>query len=116
MKLSHLKTALTALVLSVGVLSLWHGGNANAAANRPFDAAAVFAKSCASCHGADGKGQTAKGKRLNATNFTDANWKAKATDAKNVKTITNGKGAMPGYKKTLSGDDINALASFVRGL
>ena len=79
------------------------------------DGGALYSKSCASCHGADGKAQTAKGKLLNATNFTNPKWQNGTSDAKGIKTITNGRGAMPGYKKTLSGDEIKAVMSYLRG-
>ena len=80
------------------------------------DAGAMYSKSCASCHGADGRGQTAKGKRLGATDLTNANWQGKTSDAKIIRAITKGKGAMPDYEKTYNADQIKALAAFVRGL
>ena len=78
------------------------------------DTSALYAKSCAACHGGDGRGQTTKGKRLNATDFTSAKWKAKAGEAKLIRSITNGQGAMPDFKKTYDAEQIKALAAYVR--
>ena len=36
------------------------------------DAAAIYAKNCKSCHGADGKGQTTMGKKSKAKDYTTA--------------------------------------------
>jgi len=36
------------------------------------DAKALYEKDCAKCHGADGKGQTKMGQKLNVKEYTDA--------------------------------------------
>jgi cytochrome c6 len=57
------------------------------------DAAADYAKSCASCHGKDGKGKKAL-KTLDYTTAEGQKW----SDADGVKVILEGKGKMKGYK------------------
>ncbi len=54
---------------------------------------------CSSCHGADGAGQTDQGKKLNAKDYTKADFHAKNTDAQLKEAILNGMGKdMPAYK------------------
>lgn len=78
------------------------------------DAAALYAKNCASCHGKDGKGQTAMGKKSKAKDYTTAegqDW----TDAEGVKAILEGMGKMKGYKeKGITEADAKELVAYVR--
>jgi cytochrome c6 len=74
------------------------------------DAAKVFAARCNACHGKDGKG-TAVGKKMGAPDLTAL---AKG-EAEIAATIANGKGKMAAYKDRLSGEEIQALARFVKG-
>lgn len=60
-------------------------------------AAETYAKSCASCHGKDGKGQTTMGKKMKVEDYTTAEGQ-KWSDADGVKVILEGKGKMKGYK------------------
>lgn len=73
----------------------------------------IYASSCARCHGTDGRARTAKGRQTGATNFTSAKWQL--SDAKGIRTITNGKGKMPSFKGALSAEEIRAVWNFVRG-
>jgi cytochrome c6 len=74
------------------------------------DAAALFAKRCASCHGKDGKG-TSIGQKMGAHDLTAV----KASEADLAATIANGKGKMSAYKDKLSEAEIKSLAKFVKG-
>ncbi len=79
---------------------------------RAEDAKALFAQKCAACHGADGKGGTAMGKKLGAKDLTAV----KLSEPEIAATITNGKPPkMTPYKDKLSGDQIQALAKYVKG-
>ena len=49
-----------------------------------------WANSCARCHGADGKGQTNMGKRLNCKDYTDASVQTALTDDAAFKAIKEG--------------------------
>jgi mono/diheme cytochrome c family protein len=79
------------------------------------DAAALYKSKCASCHGADGKGDTAVGKKLGVRSFS-APEVAKATDAELIEITTKGKGKMPAYDKKLTEDQIKELVKFIRTL
>ncbi len=76
----------------------------------------VFAQNCARCHGVDGRGETALGKELDASNLTDAEWHKKVSDKRIMQSVTKGRAAMPAFGKKLSTDDIMALCAYVRSL
>ena len=75
---------------------------------------------CAKCHGADGKGQTKAGKKLNVKDYTDAKVQAEMKDEDIIKATTNGvsdkagKERMKAYKGELSADEIKDLVGYIR--
>jgi mono/diheme cytochrome c family protein len=83
-------------------------------------AARTWKAKCASCHGADGKGQTDQGKKMKLSDLTSPAWQKEASDAKIKDAITNGvkKGdaEMEGYKDKLDAATIDSLVAYVRTL
>ena len=83
------------------------------------DAQTNWDEQCAKCHGADGKGQTKMGKKLNLRDFADAKWQAEFTDEQAFKAVKegvtdkNGKTTMKAIEG-LSDADIKALIPIVR--
>jgi cytochrome c6 len=77
------------------------------------DGAAVYKTKCASCHGADGSGQTAMGKSLKLRDLGSADVQ-KQTDKELYSLTSDGKGKMPAYKGKLTEADINALVAHMR--
>ena len=77
------------------------------------DAGALWAQNCASCHGKDGSGTTAMGKKLGVKDYTKQQG---FSDAEAANVIKNGKGKMKAYKDKLSDADVKALVAYVRGL
>jgi cytochrome c6 len=77
------------------------------------DGAALWAQNCASCHGKDGSGNTAMGKKLGVKDYTKEQG---FSDAEATNVIKNGKGKMKAYKGKLSDADVKALVAYVRGL
>jgi cytochrome c6 len=75
----------------------------------------VYLDKCSVCHGADGAGQTAKGKKLKVK---DVRAQAVAlTVAQMVDVVTKGKDPnMDGYAKELSADQIQQVVSYYRSL
>jgi cytochrome c6 len=79
---------------------------------------------CASCHGDDGKGQTAKGKEMGIRDMTAAAWQKELTDEKIQKAIEDGidttkdgkKQQMDAYKDKLKPEQIKDLVKYVRSL
>src|SRR5881394_1269594 len=54
------------------------------------DAKAIYEKSCAKCHGADGKGDTKMGKKLGCKDYSDAKVQADLKDEAATKAIKEG--------------------------
>jgi mono/diheme cytochrome c family protein len=77
------------------------------------DAAALWAQHCASCHGKDGSGNTAMGKKLAGKDYSKEQG---FSDAEATNIIKNGKGKMKGYSAKLSDADVKALVGYVRSL
>jgi cytochrome c6 len=75
---------------------------------------------CAKCHGADGKGQTKAGRKLNVRDYTSAKVQAEMTDEEMTKATADGvtdkagKERMKGYKDELSSDEIKELVAYIR--
>ncbi len=79
------------------------------------DAAADYKAKCASCHGADGKGDTAMGKTMKVKDLGSADVQ-KQSDADLTATIEKGKKPMPGYEGKLSKEQIDGLVKYIRSL
>jgi mono/diheme cytochrome c family protein len=79
-----------------------------------IDAAQLFDKNCAKCHGKDGRAKTFRGKMVGAQNLTDAKFQETITDDKIAEAIRKGPDEMPAFEKKLSPEEINALVAYVR--
>lgn len=108
-----MKTRLIAIILGLGMA----GASANAAGAADADAGkAVFEKSCAGCHGKDGKGNPAMAKALGekGLNLTTKDV-TQQSDEQLLKVITEGAGKMPA-QKSLSKDEQKQVLAYVRSL
>lgn len=83
------------------------------------DGKALYEEQCSKCHGADGKGQTKMGQKLNAKDYTDAKVQADLKDEAAIKAIKDGLKGADG--KTLmkptegvTDDDCKALVAHMR--
>ncbi len=82
------------------------------------DAKENWEKSCAKCHGADGKGGTKMGQKLEIKDFTDAKYQASLKDENMLKAIKEG--VKDGEKtrmkavEGLSDEEMKALVAYVR--
>lgn len=73
----------------------------------------VFAQSCAGCHGADGKGNTA----LGAPNLTDGIWLYGGSQKAVIDSISNGRGGrMPAHQDFLGDAKVHLLTTYVYSL
>jgi cytochrome c553 len=85
---------------------------------RAADAKENWEKMCAKCHGADGKGDTKMGKKLDIKNLSDAKVQESFTDDKAFKAIKEG--VKDGDKtrmkaaENVTDADIKALVAHVR--
>ena len=79
------------------------------------DGRSIYLDKCSACHGADGQGKTAKGKKLKVKSVKDTI--AKEDVAAMIKIVTDGKGAdMDGFKTELKADQIKAVVDYYRSL
>ena len=85
---------------------------------RAADAKENYEKNCVKCHGADGKGDTKMGKKLEIKDLTDAKVQAEFTDEKAFKSIKEGikDGEKTKMKPAegLTDDEIKALVAHAR--
>jgi len=81
---------------------------------RAQEAEGVYKKKCAVCHGKDGLGKTAKGKKVHVKTVAE-NMSHSVADQ--IKIVQEGKGNdMDGYKKEFGLDEIKGLVDYYRSL
>lgn len=74
----------------------------------------IYKAKCATCHGPDGKGETATGKAMKVMDLASDEVQ-KLSDADLTAAITNGKGKMPAYK-TLTPEQVKSLVAYIRSV
>ncbi len=99
-----MQAVLTAALLTLGAAGAW-----------AEDTAALYKSKCQACHGPDGKGDTAAGKKLGAKDFHSLEV-AKMSDVELFDITKKGKDKMPGYDKKLTDDQIKDLIKYIRTL
>ncbi len=77
--------------------------------------AATYKAKCASCHGADGSGNTPAGKSTKALPFNSPDI-VKASDDDLIAATKNGKGKMPKYAGKLTDAQIKDVVAYIRTL
>jgi cytochrome c6 len=82
---------------------------------RSQDAASLYKTKCASCHGADGKGNSALAKQLGVRDFASPDVQNE-TDDQLAGIIANGKNKMPAFGKSLKDPQIKDLVAYIRDL
>ncbi len=75
----------------------------------------LFAGKCVMCHGADGSGNTAMGKRFNIQNLRAPEIQ-KRSDVELAASITKGKNKMPAFEGKLTSEQINNVIAHIREL
>jgi cytochrome c6 len=85
------------------------------------DAKTTWTDQCVKCHGAEGKGDTKMGKKLDIKDYSDAKVQAGFTDEEAFKAIKEGvkeKGGAARMKPVegMSDAEIKAMVAYVRGL
>jgi mono/diheme cytochrome c family protein len=105
MKLFRRYIAISSICLFTSAVSGWAQG----------DAKDLYLSKCATCHGPDGAGKTAKGKKLKIQDVHATTGKMSVDEM--TKVVTDGKGQdMDGYGKTLTKDQIKGLVDYYRSL
>ena len=104
------RTSLAALLLAALALAT------SARAEAP-DAAKIFGKTCALCHGPEGQPNESFAK-LGVRSFKDQEWQKATPDAQIDKSIREGKkgSLMASFEKQFSPEEIKALVALIRKL
>jgi len=106
---------LVAAVFVAGSFSLFVMSTTTGATPITFDDASsprtLLVQNCARCHGANGKADTALGRKYKADDITGG-----VGTNKTIRIVTNGKGHMPSFKKRLSAAQIAQIANYVHSL
>ncbi len=81
------------------------------------DAATVFKKKCAPCHGQEGEPNKVFAKQ-GVRSFKDAEWQKATDDATIEKSIREGKKGtmMASFDKQLTDEEVTALVAYIRDL
>lgn len=109
------KVAVGAFTLSILTLATLFQAGSQAAVTPAGDGAATYKAKCASCHAADGSGNTAAGKSLKVRDLRSADVQ-KQSDDQLYNLIAKGKAKMPGYEKTLGAEKCKELVAYIRHL
>ena len=80
------------------------------------DAAGTYNSKCAKCHGRDGRSKTTRGRLTHSRDLTSSEWQNDVSDERIYNSISNGKGKMPAFKKSLTDSQIDELVNYVRRL
>ncbi|HXX18719.1 MAG TPA: c-type cytochrome [Candidatus Acidoferrum sp.] len=115
-RVSKVPTAglLVAVSFLACVVLLSRPHKASAATPAPADVQDVYLDKCAVCHGKDGSGNTAKGRKVKAKDLRSAEIQ-KMTDAELIKDVSEGKGKdMDGFEKELGADMVKQLVAYCR--
>jgi cytochrome c6 len=102
------------LALAVGLLFVVMLTASPAATQDSATGAGVFKSKCVTCHGQDGGG-TAVGKSLKVVDLRSAEVQSRS-DAELTQVISDGKDNMPGFKGTITDDEIHAVLAHIRTL
>ena len=101
--------AFVSLVAGIGFL--FNRVEANANATESNGPRTLYMQNCARCHGANGKAQTTLGRKLDAADISGG-----VSTTKVIRTVTNGRGVMPSFRRKLTTAQIKAIATYVHSL
>jgi mono/diheme cytochrome c family protein len=106
----HARRTIVAALLTVAAL-------ARAAQAAEPDAAKIYAKTCALCHGPEGQPNEMFAK-MGVRSFKDPEWQKATPEAQIEKSIKEGKKGtlMASFEKQLTPEEIKALVAYVRKL
>ena len=106
------QNALPALWTAIVIVAVAVTGSTPLAAQ---DGPTLYKTKCAMCHGADGKGETPMGKKLNVRDLGSPEVQ-KQTDAELTTIISKGKGKMPPFEGKLTAEQIGQVVAQIREL
>ncbi|MFN0280117.1 MAG: c-type cytochrome [Pyrinomonadaceae bacterium] len=110
---NKIKMTTIALFIAFGVVFALasYANNLVEAQTKKASSRSLYVQNCARCHGADGKGETVLGKKLGADDISGGE-----STTKVIRSVTNGRGDMPSFKKKLTTGQIASVARYVHSL
>ena len=105
-------TGIALFVIAAGIIFVGNSAQVNAGG----DPAKTYSSKCAKCHGHDGRANTMRGRLTHARDLSKSDWQNDVSDERIFNSISNGKGKMPAFKKSLSDSQIDELVNYVRHL
>ena len=108
-------TAITAFAIAALTLVALLPAPSRATGSVRDEGQALFKAKCAACHGTDGSGNTAMGKKLGVRNLRSPEVQ-KQSDAQLFGIISAGKKKMPAFGKSLTDDQRHNLVAYIRSL
>jgi mono/diheme cytochrome c family protein len=113
----HLFIKMGGVVLVAGVGLLFSGVSLRSRPSAaPPTAQDVYLDKCSVCHGQDGAGNTAKGRKLKVQNVRSPEVQ-KLSEAEMIDIVAKGKGKdMPGFGKELGDDMVKQVVAYYRSL
>jgi mono/diheme cytochrome c family protein len=111
-----LRSAKLLINAGLALILLLATAGASSAAPPQKSAQDVYLDKCSVCHGKDGSGNTAKGRKVKAKDLRSAEIQ-KMTDAELIHDVAQGKGKdMDGFEKELGSDMVKQLVAYCRDL
>ena len=99
--------------IGIGAIALIFQSALYVPARADTGAEGIYKAKCAACHGPDGSGDTAVGKKLGTHDFRSSDVQ-KGSDEDLAEIIAKGKNKMPAYEKSLKPDEIKGLVTYIR--
>ena len=103
------------IVITLATVASFQGGTRVSGALVGSDGKKIFNARCSICHGVDGRGNTAEGRKLKASDLRAPEVQNQSDDLL-METVMDGTSKMPGFKKKLSPDKIQQVLAYVREL
>ena len=115
------KKPLLGLSLMIAQSLLLPGLYGNAAQAADAKTVRTWKAKCASCHGAEGKGDTEQGVKMKLPDMSKPQWQKEHSDEKMKQSILNGvkkegTEGMDAYKDVLSPEQVDGLIAYIRSL
>ena len=95
-----------AAVLAVAFAIAFAGCGGGGGPSEPRSGAAIYAQTCATCHGVDGQGGVGPALKGVADRYPDI--------ADQIAVVTNGFGRMPAFRGSLSAEEIRRVVEYER--
>jgi mono/diheme cytochrome c family protein len=113
-RITQLLSTITVVITLVTVAS-FQGRTAVGSAAAGSDGKKIYNARCSICHGVDGRGNTALGRKLEASDLNAPEVQNQSDDLLK-ETVMYGMGKMPRFEKKLNPDKIKQVLAYIREL